>query len=182
MVPTHSRRVIISENASFHCRIHPNCAVSVSVVSEQPQLPVTRALGTTSSTNPVLLVQRIRERQKAEMDSNSPSGVRKRRRPAYSCIECRRRKVRCDRAKPCGQCTAHNTPSCTYAERHPRASQHADLPQEVNERWHRTPERAAPPDDALACISAAPSRIRGALNKTRVFGHGHWMNSMSMVR
>ena len=156
--------------------------LSVSVESGQPQLPVTSAPGTTSSTNPVLLVQAIRERQKAEMNSNSPSGVRKRRRPAYSCIECRRRKVRCDRAKPCGQCTAHNTPSCTYVECHTRASQHADLPPEVSERWHRTTERAAPPGDTPACTSAAPSRIRGALNKTRVFGHGHWMNSMSMVR
>lgn len=135
-----------------------------------------------SSTNPVLLIQGTREQQQAEMNSTPPSGVRKRRRPAYSCVECRRRKVRCDRAKPCGQCTAHSAPSCTYAECHPRASQHADLLPEGVEQWHRTPERAAPPDDALPCTSTAPSRICGALNKTRVFGYGHWMNSMSIVR
>ncbi|KAL7907291.1 hypothetical protein GGI35DRAFT_470543 [Trichoderma velutinum] len=29
---------------------------------------------------------------------------RKRRRPAVACVECRRRKVKCDRAKPCGPC------------------------------------------------------------------------------
>ncbi|GLI73437.1 hypothetical protein PoHVEF18_001654 [Penicillium ochrochloron] len=114
------------------------------------------------------------------MDSSSPSGVRKRRRPAVSCIECRRRKVRCDRAKPCGQCTAHNTPSCTYEER-PRASQHAESFPEDSERWHIAPERAVQHNDVLPRTSAAPTRIRGALNKTRVFGYGHWMNSMSKL-
>jgi hypothetical protein len=114
------------------------------------------------------------------MNAGSPSGVRKRRRPAVSCIECRRRKVRCDRAKPCGQCTAHNTPLCTYEER-PRASQHAEPFPEDSERWHIAPERAVQHNDALPRTSAAPTRIRGALNKTRVFGYGHWMNSMSKV-
>ncbi|QRD93157.1 hypothetical protein F9C07_13060 [Aspergillus flavus] len=77
-----------------------------------------------------------------EMDSPSQP-IRKRRRPAYSCTECRRRKVRCDRSQPCNQCTKQDVAlSCTYEE-HPR--------------------------------------IRGTISKTRVFGHGHWMNTVSMV-
>lgn len=39
--------------------------------------------------------------------------VRKRRRPAVTCIECRRRKVKCDRALPCGPCILSSLP-CTY--------------------------------------------------------------------
>ncbi|KAH2005549.1 hypothetical protein KXV97_004416, partial [Aspergillus fumigatus] len=41
--------------------------------------------------------------------------IRKRRRPALSCVECRRRKVKCDRNSPCGQCRAHKSTACTYA-------------------------------------------------------------------
>ncbi|KAL4894751.1 hypothetical protein BDV59DRAFT_163801 [Aspergillus ambiguus] len=111
----------------------------------------------------------------------SPSGVRKRRRPAYSCIECRRRKVRCDRATPCGQCTAHNAPSCTYAERYPRASQHTESPTKESRQQQKAPEQAVQPHSAEPRTSGAPTRIRGALNKTRVFGYGHWMNAESMI-
>ncbi|KAG9253572.1 uncharacterized protein F5Z01DRAFT_147121 [Emericellopsis atlantica] len=38
---------------------------------------------------------------------------RRRRRPALSCIECRRRKIKCDRNDPCGHCIATNT-QCTF--------------------------------------------------------------------
>ncbi|KAI8960843.1 hypothetical protein F5Y11DRAFT_358202 [Daldinia sp. FL1419] len=31
---------------------------------------------------------------------------RRRRRPAFSCLECRRRKIKCDRNEPCGHCVA----------------------------------------------------------------------------
>lgn len=34
--------------------------------------------------------------------------VRYRRRPAWSCLECRRRKVKCDRNQPCRHCTAQS--------------------------------------------------------------------------
>ncbi|KAF2657107.1 hypothetical protein K491DRAFT_757144 [Lophiostoma macrostomum CBS 122681] len=40
--------------------------------------------------------------------------LKKRRRPALSCVECRRRKVKCDRNHPCGPCTRMNSPACTY--------------------------------------------------------------------
>jgi hypothetical protein len=41
--------------------------------------------------------------------------IKKRQRPALSCVECRRRKVKCDRNSPCGQCRAHKSTVCTYA-------------------------------------------------------------------
>ncbi|EYE92276.1 uncharacterized protein EURHEDRAFT_380360 [Aspergillus ruber CBS 135680] len=41
---------------------------------------------------------------------------RKRRRPALSCVQCRQRKVRCDRAFPCGPCTrARHSIPCSYS-------------------------------------------------------------------
>jgi len=49
--------------------------------------------------------------QHAETDG---SGPRKRRRPALSCVECRKRKVKCDRRRPCGPCTRTRMPTCTY--------------------------------------------------------------------
>jgi hypothetical protein len=39
---------------------------------------------------------------------------RKRRRPALSCVQCRRRKVKCDRKLPCTQCSQYNNTTCVY--------------------------------------------------------------------
>ena len=39
---------------------------------------------------------------------------RKRRRPALSCEQCRRRKIKCDRTHPCSQCLQSKTASCSY--------------------------------------------------------------------
>ncbi|OLN81048.1 putative transcriptional regulatory protein C139.03-like protein 13 [Colletotrichum chlorophyti] len=44
-----------------------------------------------------------------------PSGAqKKRRRPALSCEQCRRRKIRCDRNLPCGTCVRSKHALCTY--------------------------------------------------------------------
>jgi hypothetical protein len=43
--------------------------------------------------------------------------MRRRRRPALSCRECRRRKVRCDHSKPCAPCVRHKT-QCVYTPFH----------------------------------------------------------------
>lgn len=45
----------------------------------------------------------------------SPAQVRRRRRPAFSCVQCRARKVRCDRDSPCSQCVKTKSIECTYA-------------------------------------------------------------------
>ena len=39
--------------------------------------------------------------------------IRRRRRPALSCRECRRRKIRCDHSSPCAHCVRHKT-QCVY--------------------------------------------------------------------
>lgn len=39
---------------------------------------------------------------------------RKRHRPALSCVQCRRRKVKCDRKLPCTQCSQYNNTTCVY--------------------------------------------------------------------
>jgi hypothetical protein len=45
----------------------------------------------------------------------SDGGPTKRaRRPALSCVECRLRKVKCDRNKPCGACIRTKSDKCTY--------------------------------------------------------------------
>ncbi|EPE26356.1 Zn2/Cys6 DNA-binding protein [Glarea lozoyensis ATCC 20868] len=41
--------------------------------------------------------------------------LRKRRRPALSCAECRRRKIKCDRNIPCGPCRQAKSATCTYS-------------------------------------------------------------------
>ncbi|KAL2862217.1 putative C6 transcription factor [Aspergillus lucknowensis] len=102
--------------------------------------------------------------------SHSPRAIQKRtrQRPAFSCTECRRRKVRCDRAKPfCGQCRALDlVAACKYEGSHP------------------TPVRRGapnPPHNVQIPVDVSPSgRMRGVVSKTRVYGHGHWMNTFSL--
>lgn len=50
------------------------------------------------------------------------SSVKKRRRPALSCEPCRRRKVKCDRNQPCGQCVQSKVASCAYSPTLPSVS------------------------------------------------------------
>lgn len=47
---------------------------------------------------------------------------KKRRRPALSCEQCRRRKIRCDRGLPCVNCIKSKISPCTYAPTHTPAS------------------------------------------------------------
>lgn len=53
----------------------------------------------------------------ADKDDEGPA--KRRRRPALSCVECRSRKVRCDRGKPCGACTRLRSETCTYRPQRP---------------------------------------------------------------
>lgn len=47
------------------------------------------------------------------MDRAGPPEPRRRRRPALACVDCRRRKIKCDRNNPCAHCVATKTP-CIY--------------------------------------------------------------------
>jgi hypothetical protein len=49
-----------------------------------------------------------------QLANTDGAGPIKRRRAALSCVECRRRKVRCDRQRPCGPCTKTKSPTCTF--------------------------------------------------------------------
>lgn len=120
-----------------------------------------------------------------QLSTKSPErGIRKRRRPAHSCVECRRRKVRCDRANPCSQCVAHNAPSCTFTDSRHATSDH-DLPEtQVNKQQeHRTPRILdGPLSSNISPPTPAPSgQIHGTLSKTRVFGQGHWISTIPLV-
>ena len=109
-----------------------------------------------------------------------PRATRKRRRPTHSCLECHRRKVRCDRNKPCGQCVSHKAPSCDYASDHRLASD--ELGPIATGRVFHTPSASSAstaPRNVSPTSASAPSAsmpIRGSQSKTRVFGHGHWMS------
>ncbi|KAL2809844.1 fungal-specific transcription factor domain-containing protein [Aspergillus granulosus] len=57
-------------------------------------------------------------------EDHSQSSITRRRRPALSCTVCRRRKLKCDRSLPCGQCVKSKTPDlCIYSA--PKSSQRA---------------------------------------------------------
>jgi Fungal Zn(2)-Cys(6) binuclear cluster domain len=44
---------------------------------------------------------------------------RRRRRPALSCVPCRRRKIKCDRTIPCNHCMQSKNAVCSYKDAHP---------------------------------------------------------------
>ncbi|KAL2793773.1 fungal-specific transcription factor domain-containing protein [Aspergillus keveii] len=104
-----------------------------------------------------------------------PRIIRKRNRTALSCYDCRRRKVKCDRARPsCKECITFSL-SCHY-EPDPRRRPPPSVvvnreEQNRNEESHSTTAENPTP----------PIGIRGALFKSRVYGHGHWMNTHSLM-
>jgi hypothetical protein len=53
---------------------------------------------------------------------------RKRRRPALSCVECRRRKIKCDRRMPCSHCMQLKSTLCTYPETHSNVVNRRNVP------------------------------------------------------
>ncbi|KAH6663971.1 hypothetical protein F5X68DRAFT_251178 [Plectosphaerella plurivora] len=78
---------------------------------------------------------------------------RRRRRPALSCFECRRRKIRCDRANPCGHCTLVKL-KCEFPEYHgPPRPDRSDTSTSEN----AVPSVTEIPEDASA-TSAPPQK------------------------
>jgi hypothetical protein len=53
---------------------------------------------------------------------------RKRRRPALSCVECRRRKIKCDRRTPCNHCVQLKITTCTYPDTHTNIASRLNVP------------------------------------------------------
>lgn len=88
------------------------------------------------------------------------SNPRKRRRPALSCEQCRRRKVRCDREMPCGPCSkAHPELECEYVYEGKAA---LDARLDVS---HGHDERASPSRDAsrIAQLERTVHALQGRL-------------------
>jgi hypothetical protein len=85
--------------------------------------------------------------QCTDTDGNGPA--KRRRRPALSCVECRMRKVKCDREKPCGACTRIKSATCTFRPPRPgirsenqRSSGDDISPGQSNA--HENPARSSP--------------------------------------
>ncbi|KAB8229639.1 putative C6 transcription factor [Aspergillus alliaceus] len=146
--------------------------------------------------------------------TGSPYAVKKRRRPALSCSECRRRKVRCDRNRPCAQCIAHRTNLCTYDDARPGLQEHqrheeandgsnilnplgtsqgtgADSGRTILEIHHpdnpAVPTEEQPnvaPDTSFPCPTppADSGQVHGIVSKTRLFGPGHWMSTIPLLK
>lgn len=73
--------------------------------------------------------------------------VQRRRRPPLSCTECRRRKLKCDRSLPCGQCVRSKTAdSCVFVGPQPGAS--SDAAQRMSPPVSRMRIPNGPADDS----------------------------------
>ncbi|KAK1832625.1 hypothetical protein QBC39DRAFT_68893 [Podospora conica] len=87
---------------------------------------------------------------------STPAEPRRRNRPALSCIQCRTRKIRCDRMEPCGSCLKSKIVNCMYEEaRRPKPrlwrlspAQDPDSPTSDDHfaRYSSTPNHLARPD------------------------------------
>ena len=91
---------------------------------------------------------------------------RRRRRPALSCIECRRRKIKCDRTEPCRNCVSTDS-QCTYS-RYRSA---------VNTRHPHGSHQGSPGDSRSSLLDHAPhSSPQGEQNSTESQGLGNTLH------
>ncbi|KAF2854033.1 hypothetical protein T440DRAFT_465056 [Plenodomus tracheiphilus IPT5] len=144
--------------------------------------------------------------QIADTDGDGP--VKRRRRPALSCVECRVRKVKCDRAKPCTPCTRVRAGTCTYRPfRQGIRLQDSGTPDVPVHPAERLPSSVSPASGAgpSATINDLTQRIKtlerelavtrlgnqnpndtseslktsaGQFLKSKFYGNSHWMNAM----
>ncbi|RHZ51787.1 uncharacterized protein CDV56_102081 [Aspergillus thermomutatus] len=85
---------------------------------------------------------------------------RRRRRPALSCRECRRRKIKCDHNNPCAHCLRHKT-RCIYK---PYTDGFDDTPVTGTIQQHDSPASSPPPQTASPppSDSSAPRQLAQA--------------------
>lgn len=111
--------------------------------------------------------------QTADTDGFGPA--KRRRRPALSCVECRMRKVRCDRNKPCDACTRIRSATCTYRPHRPgirsQSNESPEVSTALTRRGHSQEHdfaarpqspRSVPMIEVDACTTnrAAPLRVQ----------------------
>lgn len=75
-----------------------------------------------AEAHPVMDPEAVAPAPEGDTGQVSAPKTKKRRRPALSCEQCRRRKIRCDRGLPCVNCIKSNISPCTYAPTHIPAS------------------------------------------------------------
>lgn len=138
--------------------------------------------------------------------------VRRRRRPAVSCITCRKRKIRCDRKAPCGNCLKSKGSSCSYRDP-PLSPPKATTPRCATSLPNDCVDDENDELDVASCFSITtppmpPSLVNttnlgiagtfhihhesrqgqpnvgtfSIAHKTRYFGQSHWVNSITLVR
>ncbi|KAI0423587.1 hypothetical protein F5Y09DRAFT_209519 [Xylaria sp. FL1042] len=89
---------------------------------------------------------------------------RRRRRPALSCLTCRRRKIKCDRANPCARCVSTKT-RCTYR----LGSEPAAIPTHPSKRTEE-PVNSSP--------RTSPLPLTGVVNgDDTATGHEHYSSA-----
>ena len=99
-------------------------------------------------------------------------GVRRRRRPALSCRECRRRKVRCDHSKPCAPCVRLGA-KCVYTPFHGEEPAHrpgdgVGSSRESRESLESRPATVSPERTVRASPSSPSQTVIGAADKAAV--------------
>ena len=122
--------------------------------------------------------------------------ARKRARPIFSCLECKRKKLKCDRQQPCHQCSRlGRSTRCRYAEEDEReelsdsnlndsVSSIADLAKRVAalEEWKAEAGRAGAPNGNIASVSSSsfashakyPSSLHRKGDSVRFRSRHHW--------
>lgn len=112
------------------------------------------------------------DRMSRSRDMENP--VRKRRRPAVACTECRRRKVKCDRILPCASCVlgtltcAYNSPNTPIQNPGPSAS----LTTDASFRWSRMPFFVTPDSGLQRLYSNSESYETPTLDLPDTIHHG----------
>ncbi|KAJ5496538.1 hypothetical protein N7463_008525 [Penicillium fimorum] len=110
---------------------------------------------------------------------------RKRKRPLLSCVECRRRKISCDREDPCGRCAKAEIP-CVYQAQPNQPVSRPSIPSEAATRRMITPPLALnSPIISQSGSTLKPDRheppptgeVRGILSKARLLGTTHTINT-----
>jgi hypothetical protein len=107
--------------------------------------------------------------------------AKRRRRPALSCAECRRRKIKCDRNTPCQHCIQSRNAPCTYEVDHPAVTNRritpapapplsAGSPALQGEVSTTTPTVLGPGSEAGAFL---PQRLSSSLDVSRA-GRDSW--------
>ncbi|KAH6633473.1 hypothetical protein C7974DRAFT_172295 [Boeremia exigua] len=104
---------------------------------------------------------------------NDSEGLAKRiRRPALSCVECRMRKVKCDRNKPCGACIRTKSEKCTYRPARAATRRTEQLPEAAGSTTaldrsgpigeHQAPEPTSMPSERSASDLSSHSAARAS--------------------